>query len=252
MGEHDVQPAPGRRAPPAGTARPVVRGRVDSSDQAAPSVTRKPDRPASASQCARPRRPRPRRPLRPARRRPGSPCRPRASASSSARSGTTRWMARTRSPPGPIGVTRASTASLPVRVPGSLRGVRPGGGEPVVPVGDDRTGARRSAAVSRVEHGRVGHPPEPVPHAVGVGDLERGRRRAAPRAVSSATVGLRVVGQHDRLEVGGGGGQQRPAALDGRGEGVLVGQHGRRPGRRQRHRSQPPAVAGCRPARRSS
>ena len=142
VGEHDVQPAPGRRAPRRGTA---ARHRRDGSrqphqptavgDQEARLArscsqrrTAADDAPARSSRGSAARRPRTRRAAA-------------ASASSRARSGTTRWIASTRRPPGPIGVTRASTASLP-GLARRGRGVGPRGGEAVVAVGDDRAGAR--------------------------------------------------------------------------------------------------------------
>ena len=93
--------------------------------------------------------------------------------------------AATRRPPGPMGVTSASTASQPVQ-PGSVRGGAPGGGEAVVAVGDDRTGAAPSPRSRSAISPGVGHPPEPVPHAVVVAELQR-RRHLAARCVSAVT-----------------------------------------------------------------
>ena len=61
-------------------------------------------------------------------------------------------------------------------------------------------------------------------------------RRGRAAAVSSATVRLGVVGQHDRLEVGAGRGQQRAPALDRDRVGVLVRQDRRRSRRREARR----------------
>ena len=101
---------------------------------------------------------------------------------------------------GPIGVTRASTASLPAGAPG-VPACAPGGGEPVMAVGDHRAGApgaprsaRSSRAGSVTRHSRCRTPSASVELQVG------GATRAAGGQLRHRRV--RVVRQHDRLQVG--------------------------------------------------
>ena len=165
-----------------------------------------------------------------------NPCRAFVSAASNARSGTTRWIGATRSPPGPIGVTRARMASLPSRG-GSARELARAAAKRWWPSAMTAPVVRR-ASVSRRQLRRIGHPPQPVPHAVGVLQLQG--RDPLPR--ERGELGDRrfwVVGKDDRLEVRAGRGQQGAAVLDRAGIGVLVREHRGGPGRREGDRPEP-------------
>ena len=239
VGQHDVQ------RPPAG--RCVRPGRAPGRRRWAPTAAGRPvpvgEQEASCAGRSRPRPGPPRAaPARPPRGH-GEP----AGASAAGR-GPGRARARPGGWPGP-GVRRvrsgsAAPAPRPPAVPGR---VGAGGGEPVVPVGDDRPRPRRTRPRASCERPGVRHPPQFVADAVGVGHQQVRRARSATCGGPPLHRVGRVVGEHDGLQVGAGRRQQRPATLHGGGERVLVRQHGRRALRRQRDGSRATRWSRCRP-----
>ena len=133
---------------------------------------------------------------------------------------------------------------IAARPGGGSGAVGPGGGEAVVAVGDDRTGSPKgrgdaptAAAGSVTRHSRCPTPSESCSSSVGLARGGRGRRARRRSASGSwaSTIGSRSVR---------GRRQQRAAALDRAGIGVLVRQHRRRPRRRKGDRAEPPDGRG--------